>query len=512
MTAPTVDEEGTAGGVDAPRRRDLGVARRLVPAPLRDPTQRGPLLGWLGVGLMLRLLLMPFAVSADLLAVYWRSHLIAHEGEVFGAYLVNMGAHYVHALSLRVFGFLLPPPEEVWTDPWWWSDSGALAAQVQREFSTAEHVHQTLFALKLPYLLADIGAGLLLLALAGGAGAAVQRARGAGNGGRRRPLRAGATAVAALRAGPLVADPAATRRAWALWMLSPIGLYASYVFGRYEALAVLLVVAALLCAERGRPWWAAVLLGLAVTMRTYPLLLIPVFGLIIFRRPLQQALWAAVAIAPFAAVMASNRLFVGTVGELARLQDFATGSTFFAYTIQVDAAGPIYLFFLFIIGVYGFLAGRSWGWWGEPPARADLWIWLLVIHAGLFALATFAAHYFMWFTPFVAIAIARRARWRGVLPLHLVQVALVFALTDLLGGPGTLTGLFEPVHADLATSLPNLREAFLTDPEQRARLLGLVRTAFAATTFLLVLPALGELAGRRPEDAGPTLPAEVTTA
>jgi hypothetical protein len=289
-------------------------------------------------------------------------------------------------------------------------------------------VHATLFGLKMPYLIADVATGLLILALVGGAGVVATRKAGAGP------------------------DPRLVRRAWAFWMLSPIGLYASYVFGRYEALAVVFVVGALLCMERERPWWAALLLGLGVTMRGYPLLLVPIFALIVFRRPLAQAAWAGVAVLPFLAVMASNRLLAGTVGELARLQDFATGSTFFAYTIPIDGDGQLYVFFVFAIGLYGVLAGRVWGWWGAPPLRGDAWIWLLVFHAGMFGLATFAAHYFMWFTPFVAIAIARRASWRGVLPLHLAQAALVLALTDLLGGPGTLTGLFEPVHPDLATS------------------------------------------------------------
>lgn len=445
-----------------------------VPAPLRDPAQRGALLGWLGVGLAVRVLLMPFAVSADLLAVYWRSHVIAYEGQVFSSYLVNMGAHYLHALSLRLFGFLLPTPDQVWTSPWWWSDSGALSAQVQREFSTSEHVHATLFALKMPYLIADLVTGLLILALVAGGGRAIARRR-------------------AERGEPPVLDPRLVRRAWAFWMLSPIGLYASYVFGRYEALAVVFVVAALLCVERDRPWWGAVLLGVAITMRGYPLLLVPVFALVVFRRPVRQALWAGAALAPFVLVMASNRLLAGTVGELARLQDFATGSTFFAYTIPIDADGQLYIFFAFALGLYGLLAGRSWGWWGEQASVSQLWVWLLVFHAGMFALATFSAHYFMWFTPFVAIAIARRGTWRGVLPLHLVQAGLVLALTDLLGGPGTLLGLFEPVHADLATSLPNLREALLLDPGRRVQLLGLVRTGFAVATVLLVAPALAEL-------------------
>jgi hypothetical protein len=436
-----------------------------VPEPLRDRDQRGPLLRWLGVGLAVRFVLMPFTVSADLLAVYWRSHVIAYDGEVFGAYLVNMGAHYVHAASLRLLGFALPDPDVVWTDPWWWSDSGALSAQVQRAFATAEWAPQTLFTLKVPYLLADLGAGLLVLALVAAS----------------RPT---------LRPGPTI--PRGIRRAWAFWMLSPIGLYATYAFGRYEAFAVVLVVGALLLVERDRPWWAAVVLGVAITMRGYPLLLVPVFALLAVRGPWRQASWAALAVTPFALVMASNRLLAGTVGELARLQDFSTGSTFLAYTVPVDGVGQVYVFVAFALAAYGVLAGRVWGWWGSYRDPGPLWVWLLVLHAGMFALATFSAHYFMWFTPFVALALARREAWRGMLPLHLLQCVVVIAIADALGGPGTLLGLFEPVQPELATSLPNLRELLLVSG-QAEQVVGVLRTAFVALSALLAAPALAEL-------------------
>ena len=439
--------------------------QRFLPRPFADSAQRPALLGWLGVGLAVRFLLMPFASSADLLAVYWRSHLIAHHGEVFGSYLVNMGAHYVHAAWLWLAQPFLPSPESVWTHPWWWSDSSALAPQIERAFVTAPEALQTLFVLKVPYLIADVAAGLLLVAL-------LDRAR-----------------------------PAMVRRAWAFWMLSPIGLYASYAFGRYEAMVVALVVAALWACERERPWLGAVLLGLAITVRGYPLLLVPLFALIAVQGVRRHVAWAGLALVPFALVMASNKLLAGTVGELARLKDFHTGSTFFAYSIPVDGAGEISLFFAFAFAAYGAVAGRALGWWGRGVPVADLWLWLLAFHAGMFALATFSAHYFMWFTPFVALAIARRPAWRGVLPLHLAQVLVALAIADLLGGPGTTWGLFSPVSPELAGGLPNLRELLLGSGLAE-RLAGVLRTGFLVLTLLLAWPALVELHdGARPAKA-----------
>ncbi len=460
VAAPAGRREATAG-TDG---RGRVLARRLVPAPLRDPAQRPRLLGWLGVGLVVRLLIAPFTISADLLAVYWRSHLIAYDGTVFGDYLVNMGAHYTHALSLRVLAPLLPPPDQLWTDPWWWSDSAGLAPQIQRAVSDSPDVFTTLLALKLPYLVADLVTGLLLLAM-----------------------------VAA-------ASPRLVRRTWAFWMLSPIGLYATYAFGRYEVLAIVLVVAALLACERDHPWWGAVLLGIAVTMRGYPILLVPIGALIAVRGVWRQAGWAAVALVPLAVTLVTNRLWGGGVGEFARLRDFDTGSTFLAYTIEVDGPGPIYVFGLFAVAIVVVLAGRQWGWWGPGPvAVADLWVWWLVFHVGMFALGTFSAHYFAWFTPFVALALARRPAWRGLLPLHLAQVVVVLALADLLGGPGTTWGLWQPLQPDVVDALPNLRELLLGDQTLAEQAAGALRTTFIALTAVLAWPALRELARGSPD-------------
>ncbi|HVL98107.1 MAG TPA: glycosyltransferase family 87 protein [Egibacteraceae bacterium] len=441
---------------------------RLLPAPLRDPVLRRPLLGWLGVGLAVRFAVMPFAFHSDLLAVYWRAHLIAYEGQLFGSYLVNMGAHYVHALALRLLGPLLPPPAAVWTDPWWWGDSGGLQTQVTREFATSSDVFSTLFVLKLPYLAFDLAAGLLLLSL-----------------------------VAAGR-------PQAIRRAWAFWMLSPIGLYATYLFARYEAFPVALVLGALLACERRRPWTGALLLGLAVTTRTYPLLLVPVFALVAVRGWRRQGAWAGLALLPFALTMVTNRILGGTAGELARLRDIAPGDAFLALTLPVQGAGDIYLMLAAVLAVYGYLLGRSAGWWGAGAVRVgELWVWLLVVHAAFFALATFSAHYFMWFTPFVALALARRPRWRGVLALHLLQVVTILAISDLVNGPRTVLGLFQPLSPVAATELPSLRELLLNSRALTEQLIGVLRTGFLVLTGLLAAPALAELAGRAPQVAHP---------
>jgi len=409
------------------------------------------MLRWLGIGLLVRFLLMPFAVSSDLLAVYWRAHVIAFEGRLYGDYLVNMGAHHLHALALRVLAPLLPPEGTLWTDPWTWGDAEALGPQALRAFADAPGAFGTLFVLKLPYLAADLAAGAALLALVRGTGGA--------------------------------------RRAWVFWMLSPIGLYASYVFSRYEAFPVALVVLTVLLVERDRPWAAALALGAAVTMRSYPVLLIPVVALVAVRGLPRQAAWGALALVPLAVVMATNRVFGGSVGEFARLGDFSTGGSLFAVTLD-QGGSVLYVFFLALFTVYGLVAGRAFGWWGPGPvARGELWVWLLVVHALLFALAGSSPHYFMWITPFVALALARRPAWRGVVWLHLAAVAVALVVADT-GGWGWAT------LAPLVPELPGPAGPLIA-PALAERLDPLLDTTFTVLVALFALPAAAELWPRR---------------
>lgn len=409
---------------------------RWVPVQLRAPGLRRPFLAWAGVGAVVRLLLLPVGISSDTLAVYWRAHLIAFRGDVYADYLVNMGSHGLHALWLRVVQPFLGPVEELWTQPWWWADPFGLIPEHMSAFLARPDAWRVVTLLKLPYVLAEVGAGLLLLWLAWG--------RGDG----------------AARPAAVVAR---SRRLWAFWMLSPAAIYATLLFARYEAFPVVAVVAALLLAERDRPWWAALLLGLAITFRTYPIVLVPVFALVLQRGLLRQLAWSAAAVAPFALAMGVNRVVGGTFGEIAAVGDFSFGDNWFAFAVSPARGGPgVFLFVAAMLALGTYLLGRDRAWWGSAPVpRGDLWRWVVLVHLAVFAFSQFSAHYLMWVTPAIALLLARTDR-AGVVPLHLAQVAGVFAAAFLLWGgilfTGTLGGLGEtartllPLGPPLATS------------------------------------------------------------
>lgn len=407
-----------------------------APAPrtwvFRDPLVGRSFRAWLYGGIALRLLLLPIGITTDTLATYWRAHLIAFHGDVYREYLVNMGSHVVHAGWLRVVQPLLGPADAMWTHPWWWADPFGLGAEHMERFLARPDALRAIALLKLPYVLAELGAGLIVLRLAWGPADGLPR------------------------------DPttiARTRRTWILWMLSPAALYATLLFARYEAFPVLAVLAALLVAERGRTVWAAVLLGLAITFRTYPIVLVPVFALVLYRDLLRQAAWAALALAPFALTMLANRVVGGTFGELASVGDYSFGDNWFAFAFQPSRGGPgWYLFPAVLLAIGGYLLGRDREWWGSGPVpREHLWRWVALAHLAMFAFSQFSAHYLMWVVPAVALVVGRTSM-RGTIPLHLASVLGVFVAAFVLWGgilfTGTLGGLGDTARTLLPPGAP----------------------------------------------------------
>lgn len=440
-------------------------------APFRDP-QVGRRLQLLTLaGLAIRWILLPIGISSDTLAVYWRSHLMSSHGQLFEDYLVNLGGHVVHAMWLVVVQPLIGPADEVWTHPWWW-ESNALVPSHMNEFLARDGAERTIALLKVPYAAAELMAGLLLLAMIW-------------HGGKR------------LRARP---DRAVA--VWAFWMFSPATLYATYLFARYEAFPVLAIVLALYLAERDRDWTAALVLGVGVTLRTFPIVLIPVFALVLQRGLRRQLSWSAVAIAPYAATVVATRLLVGRAGELQSFSDYSYGDNLFVFALRPPGDGPAILLLPVVLGaVVVYLFGRDQRWWSEGPVpREDAWRWVALSLLVLFTLSQFSAHYLMWLTPAIALVIGRRSA-AGVGWLHLAQVGAAFVTIWLLYGGAVFSGVLAGLGDGAMQLLPPTPP--LSDPN-RSQLLGdAAWSVYIVATLAIMLPLALETLRRRRVDAEP---------
>lgn len=239
------------------------LSNRLLPPLLRDqPALRLQLTRWLLLGLLLRLLFMPFAAHNDYLSEHLRAERIAFDGVVYPTRLEPL-SHYLDALTLRLFAPLIPERARLF-----WSPSAEQmsfpAAGIPEYVQFAAHpfVNRALFLTKIPYLIFDLIAAWLLLYLFANAEQAL--------------------------------------RAFKYWLLNPVIIYAVYIFGRYEVYALAAVLLGMLLLRRKHPNWGAISLGFAVLMRTSSLLLVPVYAMAAARKWPQRLQLAILALLPTA--------------------------------------------------------------------------------------------------------------------------------------------------------------------------------------------------------------------
>lgn len=277
-----------------------------------DPGTAKSLRRWLLLGLLLRLVFMPFAAHNDYLSEHYRAEQVAFGGVVYPTRL-ELGSHYLDALTLRLIAPLVPEHGRLFWSPRAEDQSNPHAGPLQyARFAAYPRVNRALFLTKIPYLLFDLAGGLLLLHLFKDAGKA--------------------------------------RRAFAYWMVSPVMIFSVYVFGRYEAYAAALALLSLLLVSRGQKAWGALALGLAVLFRASMLLVVPVYVMAVSAEWDRRVILGVLALLPMSL---SLMVFEGAMGlSPAFVSSRRTG--FISLLLSSVGTQPIYPY---VVGYMSVLLG-----------------------------------------------------------------------------------------------------------------------------------------------------------
>uniref|UniRef100_A0A7C4MKM7 DUF2029 domain-containing protein n=1 Tax=Desulfatirhabdium butyrativorans TaxID=340467 RepID=A0A7C4MKM7_9BACT len=202
---------------------------------------RAKILSLFGVGLVIRLVLMPFFAHVDFLSEYGRMYQVVATGKPT-LYLGRIVVVVIEQVSLRLFLPFLPDADTMLR----FNDTGQATAGLNEYFLFVSdpHIFRTLFLLKIPYLLFDMGTVWVLFRL--------------------------------------MAGKAGQKTALCLWLFNPVTLYAFYVFGRFESIPIFFLSLTLLLLQKGRLVLSALTLGLALNCREIIVLYLPLYGLSLF--------------------------------------------------------------------------------------------------------------------------------------------------------------------------------------------------------------------------------------
>ncbi len=405
---------------------------RLIPSVYhKDLAMKRSIYRWLLVGLLIRLTFMPIAFHTDLLGIYERSSLIVYEG----AFWIAVGqsfVHYLHALFLWILRPLMPYFESALP--------GRLGSPGWETFTTFvghTNIFRTLFLLKVPYLIFDLGCAFLLLAI--------------------------------------FPESKKGRLAFVFWMLNPVVIFSVFIFSRFESISIFFILLSLYYAKKNLSARSLFSLGIAVIIRLYPLILLPFFVIILgkgLRQRLKLAFWGLL---PLMVMVVLSKVFSG-VSEIESWASLWHGNYFMS--LRLSLAQKYDVIFVFFVG-YTILL--SYTYMRTSHSFANLWRDSLALLLLFFATSFFHPHYFIWVVPFLVFKIVEDRRFIGLFViLVLCWVVYTFQWKEALAGY-----LFAPINPSYFMSLRSPFE-IISQYYSAPNLIGIFRSIFSGVSFWMI--------------------------
>ncbi|MGD9976119.1 MAG: hypothetical protein AB7S77_23935 [Desulfatirhabdiaceae bacterium] len=218
----------------------------LIPFKIRTYCDRhSRFLQIMAAGLLLRLLVMPFFAHVDFLSEYARVYKSIIYGNPF-AYSSRMVLSLIEIAWMTICLPLFPDGGSGFL----FSDPARSTAGLSDYFLFVSDpgIYRTLFLLKIPYLIFDMGTAAIIFHMMDG-----------------------------------------KARQWTalkLWLFNPVTLYAFYLFGRYESIPLFFIALTLLMLARQKPLWAALVFGIALNCREIHIVYAPLFVLSLLAFPI----------------------------------------------------------------------------------------------------------------------------------------------------------------------------------------------------------------------------------
>lgn len=223
---------------------------------------------------------------------------------------------------------------------------------------------------------------------------------------------------------------------FALWIFNPINLFATYMMGQFDVIAVFCTIYSLVLVKQKKLLWAALILGFGIAFKIYPLYLL--FPVILLAKPwLDRLKITVLGLSPY---LFSILPYLSSPGyrENALLANQSLKSLY--AQINISGGEAILLFPAILIFFYIWL-------YYHP---LDLWKSQLIILIIFFIFTHTHPQWLLWLTPFIIISLIKSRFQEGLLVLGIL--VSWFCLLFLFDQSLTL-GLFAPIWPNLYNGL-----------------------------------------------------------
>jgi hypothetical protein len=369
------------------------------------------LIKWGLIGLFIRLVVMPFTLHPDLLFINYFPYLLSYHGVVdiyaylkanFSMQIAQLGWFYYAPLTYYTIGFfqfIFRPFTPLM--PVWLANIGQVIAQgggFSQHYvvlTGTEQLFRNLFFLKLPYLVFDFTAAFILL--------------------------------------NMIDQKAKAVFAFKLWMLNPVVIFVSYIFGQFDIIPTLFVLLCLFSIKNDKRYSACLFLGIGAAYKNFPfILLLPVI-LLLGRNWFERVKMLAIGLLPY--LMVFIPLYFTSAGYVKAvifpdvIGQKIGGSSFISYAQKGFLA----------VGYFAILlhAYRNHS-RGKTLSLAIKYFAVILLL--MYALMAQSFHYFLWVTPMVLLEAVYDRKY-----LWIYSVMIVCLAVPTFVGKAMFGGLLTPI-------------------------------------------------------------------
>jgi hypothetical protein len=328
------------------------------------------------IGILVRLILLPFFFQRDLLSTFQRAGEAVFAGN-FSSDFHQMITHTIHTIYLFIIKSIVPAVGEyssilLDTDTWTsWIN-----------FVAGYNVFTVLALFKGLYLIFDLLCMFFILRLS------------------------------------YDDDPEGRLNVFKFWMFNPVTIFVLYFFARHDIIGVFVTIIALLLAKKDRKYWSILVLAFAIALRFFPIMILLPLIFYLARSKKDYILLSGLGVSGLVVVEAFSYISYGKslIFSLLNAQHF---NYILSSKLELIIHDRIFIFIVvYFLIVFSFIHSRK--------KSFDLLInYGAIIYLAYIALSYFHPQYVLWTIPFLVIIFARK---RKLAYYHWIQFVLLIVI------------------------------------------------------------------------------------
>jgi len=412
---------------------------------------------FLFAGIMMRIIFMPIGIDSDLVAHNYFSHFFSYHGvlNIYTYLSENNMCYLVYNLC-----YPYPPSLYFFLGTWqaifkliapsfhlWMSQIGPVlehGSPIVDYVNTATQIHWSLFLMKFPYLILDIATAFLLMRF--------------------------------------FQDPKKSILAFQLWMINPVAIYATGIYGAWDIIPTFLFTLSLFLIYKKKLELSMIVLGVAVSFKYYPVLFI-IPAVLIFSKRLKERI--KLFILAFVPIIIISLPFLSSLyvkqaifspllkRDIPPFLDAIMLKFFNLFGIHVNLLVIIPIFIIFYAFIYLYLYFKPY------YSFQSYWKIILISLLVFYATSQFETRYLLWVIPLLVMFIAEQKKFYLFFWLFMIIGILFTSSTHVHFS----WGLFTTLNTDLYNMAPLIM--YVPDFLNRTLVYFVVRAIFSLITIYI---------------------------